>query len=127
MSKLTVGTEVARYVGTHGTERVRKAVFAAAVPPFLHKREDNPDGGLDDATVESFLGGVRGDRVAFLDGFLTNFFAAGEKTDLISEPARRYHLDIAEFASPKGTPTASRPSPTPTSAATWSASTLPRW
>jgi len=103
MSKLTVGTEVARYVGTHGTERVRKAVFAAAVPPFLHKREDNPDGGLDDATVESFLGGVRGDRVAFLDGFLANFFAAGEKTDLISEPARRYHLDIAEFASPKGT------------------------
>ncbi|MDQ6744434.1 MAG: alpha/beta hydrolase [Actinomycetota bacterium] len=97
------GGEVARYVGTHGTERVRKAVFAAAVPPFLYQSDDNPDGGLDDATIEGFLGGVRGDRVAFLDGFLANFFAAGEKTDLISEPARRYHLDMAEFASPKGT------------------------
>ncbi len=97
------GGEVARYVGTHGTERVRRAVFASAVPPYLYKAQDNPNGGLDDETVESFLAGVRGDRIAFLDGFLQNFFGAGERTDLISEAARRYHLDIAEFASPKGT------------------------
>ena len=97
------GGEVARYVGTHGTERVRKAVFAAAVPPFLFRSDDNPDGGLDEATVDDFLGGVKGDRIAFLDGFLNNFFAAGDRTDLISEPARLYHRDIAEFASPKGT------------------------
>ena len=97
------GGEVARYVGTHGTDVVRRAVFAAAVPPFLHKTEDNPDGGLDDATVQGFLDGLRSDRPAFLDDFLRSFFAAGERTDLISEPARVYHRDIAEFASPKGT------------------------
>ena len=84
------GGEVARYIGTYGTERIRGAVFAAAVPPYLYKSEDNPDGGLDDATIEQFEEGVRGDRIAFLDGFTQNFFAAGERSDLISEPQRLY-------------------------------------
>ncbi len=97
------GGEVARYIGTHGTERIARAVFAAAVPPFLLKTDDNPDGGLDEATIASFEEGVRGDRLAFLDGFTRNFFAAGDRTDLISEPARLYARDIAAFASPKGT------------------------
>jgi pimeloyl-ACP methyl ester carboxylesterase len=46
---------------------------------------------------------VRDDRIAFLDRFTTDFFAAGERTALISEPSRLYHRDIASFASPKGT------------------------
>lgn len=96
------GGEVARYLGTHGSERVAQAVFAAAVPPYLYKSADNPDGGLDDATIESFQGGVTGDRIAFLDGFTTQFFSAGEKL-LVSEPQRLYARDIAEMASPKGT------------------------
>ena len=97
------GGEVARYVGTHGTDRVARAVFAAAVPPFLLKTDDNPDGGLDEATIASFQDGVTGDRLAFLDGFTRTFFAAGDRTDLISEPARLYARDIAAYASPKGT------------------------
>ncbi len=35
--------------------------------------------------------------------FRGNFFAAGGKTDLVSEPFRLYNRDIAAFASPKGT------------------------
>ncbi len=97
------GGEVARYIGTYGTKRIRSAVFAAAVPPYLYKSEDNPDGGLDDATIEQFEGGVRGDRLAFLDGFTQTFFTAGERSDLVSEPQRLYARDIAAFASPKGT------------------------
>jgi pimeloyl-ACP methyl ester carboxylesterase len=97
------GGEVARYIARYGTGRVAKAVFAAAVPPYLYLSDDNPDGGLDDATIEQFQGGVTGDRIAFLDGFTTNFFASGDRTDLISEPTRQYHRHIAEFASPKGT------------------------
>jgi pimeloyl-ACP methyl ester carboxylesterase len=97
------GGEVARYLGRHGSERVAQAVFAGAVPPYLYKTDDNPDGGLDDATVQGFLDGVTGDRVAFLDGFVTTFFTAGSRSDLISEPSRLYHREIAEFASPKGT------------------------
>ncbi|MGC5776805.1 alpha/beta fold hydrolase [Paenibacillus pabuli] len=97
------GGEVARYVGTYGTERVSKAVFAGAVPPYLYKSEDNPQGGLDDATIAEFQNGVKGDRIAFLDGFTNNFFAAGDRTDLVSEPFRLYNRDIAVLASPKGT------------------------
>jgi len=97
------GGEVARYIGTYGTGRISGAVFAAAVPPFLYKAADNPDGGLDDATIGQFEAGVKGDRLAFLEAFLQNFFAAGDRTDLISESQRRYAWEIAAFASPKGT------------------------
>ena len=97
------GGEVARYVSTYGTNRVNKAVLAAAVPPYLYKAPDNPEGGLDDATIAMFQEGVKRDRLAFLDQFTKNFFAAESRTDLISEAARLYHCDIAAFASPKGT------------------------
>lgn len=97
------GGEVARYIGTYGTKRVSKAVFAGAVPPYLYKTDDNPDGGLDDATIEEFQNGVKSDRIAFLDSFTKLFFTAGERTDLVSEEFRLYNRDIAAFASPKGT------------------------
>ncbi|WP_214371201.1 alpha/beta fold hydrolase [Pseudonocardia sp. H11422] len=97
------GGEVVRYIGTHGTDRVGRAVLAAAVPPYLYKSDDNPDGGLDDATIAEFENGVKSDRIAFLDGFTTMFFSAGDRTDLVSEVQREYNRDIAAFASPKGT------------------------
>ena len=96
------GGEVARYLSRYGTARVARAVFAAAVPPFLYRSSDNPDGGLDDETIGQFESGVLGDRIAFLDGFTTNFFTASDAL-LVSEPQRLYHRTIAEFASPKGT------------------------
>jgi pimeloyl-ACP methyl ester carboxylesterase len=97
------GGEVVRYIGRYGTARVSRAVLAAAVPPYLYKSEDNPEGGLDDATIQQFQDGVRSDRIAFLDGFTTSFFTAGDRSDLISEPTRLYNREIAAFASPKGT------------------------
>ena len=96
------GGEVARYIGTYGIERVAKAAFAGAVPPYLYKSANNPDGGLDDATIKQFQAGVAGDRMAFMDGFSTGFFSAGGKL-LVSEAQRDYARDIAAFASPKGT------------------------
>ena len=71
------GGEVVRYIRTYGTGRVRKAVLAAAVPPYLYKSSDNPEGGLDDAAIQQLQAGVTGDRVAFLQGFIRNFFSAG--------------------------------------------------
>ena len=96
------GGEVARYISTYGTERVAKAVFAAAVPPYLYKSADNPDGGLNDATIAGFENGLRGDRIAFLDTFGTGFFSAGG-TLKVSEAQRKYAFGIAASASPKGT------------------------
>jgi pimeloyl-ACP methyl ester carboxylesterase len=97
------GGEVARYVGRYGTERIGKAAFAAAVPPYLYKSPANPEGGIDDATLSAFHDGIRADRVAFVDGFVTNFFSVRGRTDLVSEPLRLDNVRIAAGASPKGT------------------------
>lgn len=97
------GGEVARYLGHHGDERVHSAVFVAAVPPYLYTSDDNPGGGLDDATIEQFQQGVLGDRVAFVEGFVEIFLAAGDKHDLASDAQKRYLVQIASFASAKGT------------------------
>ena len=40
----TGGGEVARYIGRHGTSRVRAAVLVSSVPPFMLKTDDNPSG-----------------------------------------------------------------------------------
>ncbi len=96
------GGEVVRYIATYGTTRVAKAVLASAVPPFLFRSDDNPDGGLNDEAIAGFEAGVKGDRPAFLDGFATGFFTAGDQIK-VSEPQRVYALSIAAIASPKGT------------------------
>ena len=96
------GGEVARYLGAYGTDRVAKAVFASAVPPYLYKGDDNLDGALDDAAIAGFEAGVKSDRLAFLDEFTTGFFSANG-TMKVSEPQREYARDIAAVASPKGT------------------------
>ncbi len=96
------GGEVARYLGTYGSDRITSAVLAAAVPPFLGKSDDNPEGALDDATMNSFLDGVKSDRLAFLEGFVENFFAAGDSST-VSDAVKRFSWNIASGASPKGT------------------------
>src|SRR5215510_11971227 len=40
----TGGGEVGRYIGRYGTDRVKKAVLIAAVPPLMLKTEANPEG-----------------------------------------------------------------------------------
>ncbi|MCR1571194.1 alpha/beta hydrolase, partial [Stenotrophomonas sp.] len=56
----TGGGEVARYIGRHGTNRVKKAVLVSAVPPLMLKTADNPGGlpievfdGLRKASLEN--------------------------------------------------------------------------
>ncbi|WP_423821762.1 alpha/beta hydrolase [Salinisphaera sp. SPP-AMP-43] len=97
------GGEVARYIGTYGSERVAGAVFAAAVPPYLYKADDNPDGGLDDATIEQFENSVKQDRPAFFEDFSAQFFSTEAGGLLVSDSMRAYHRDLAWAASPKGT------------------------
>jgi len=97
------GGEVARYIGNHGTDRLAKAVLASAVPPYLYVTDDNPDGGLDDATIEGFQNGVKADRPAFFEDFSANFFSTENGGLLVSEANRVYHRNMAWAASPKGT------------------------
>ena len=71
------GGEVARYVGLYGEDRIGKLVFASAVPPYLMKTDDNPDGPLDEATAKEFETSLKDDRETFFKGFAEDFFTAG--------------------------------------------------
>ncbi len=96
------GGEVVRYIGTYGAGRIAKVVLASAVPPFLYKSAENPGGAMDDDAIAGLLGGIKSDRIAFLDEFTTGFFSAGSELK-VSQAQREYARDIAAFASPKGT------------------------
>ena len=57
----------------------RSVVFAAAVPPYLLKSDDNPDGPLTEEAATEMTEGLESDRTTFFDGFTRDFFsAAGE-------------------------------------------------
>ena len=82
------GGEVARYLGRYGAERVSKAMFLGAVPPFLMKTADNP-AGVDKSVFDGMLAAVKKDRVSFLAEFFSNFYnaapgATGVGVDLIA-------------------------------------------
>ena len=91
------GGEVARYLGTRGEERVRSAVFAAAIPPNLKQDDAHPDGALDDATVEGMQRDLAADPTGFLDGFLTNFYSADGELK-VTEEQRQAALGLAAQA-----------------------------
>jgi len=97
------GGEVARYLGTYGSERVSKAVFMSAVPPFLLKTPDNPT-GVDGSVFDGVKKGIAADRPAFLSAFLANFYnvdvLGGTR---ISDQVVHYSWNVAVGASPKGT------------------------
>ncbi len=70
------GGEVAHYFGKYGADRIHSAVFASAVPPFLAKSDDNPDGPLPKEVADGMENGLRSDRDAFFPQFLRDFFTA---------------------------------------------------
>ncbi|RWR13098.1 alpha/beta fold hydrolase [Paenirhodobacter populi] len=72
------GGEVARYISRHGQDRLRSIVFAAAVPPFMLRTPDNPEGPLTQAAVADMEQSLREDRTAFFEEFTTGFFSTDE-------------------------------------------------
>ncbi|SMQ70177.1 Pimeloyl-ACP methyl ester carboxylesterase [Devosia lucknowensis] len=70
------GGEVARYVAEHGESKLHSVVFAAAVPPYMMKTPDNPDGPLTKEKADEMEAGIKADRTAFFDQFTKDFFSA---------------------------------------------------
>jgi non-heme chloroperoxidase len=93
------GGEVARYFGKYGSNGVSRAVFIAAIPPFLLKTPDNPE-GLDGSVFDGIQQAVVRDRYTFF----TEFFKNSYNTDLllgkrVSEQAVQASWNIAAGAS----------------------------
>jgi non-heme chloroperoxidase len=93
------GGEVARYLGKFGSKDVSRVVFISAVPPFLLKTPNNPE-GVDGSVFEGIQKAVVADRYAFFAEFFKNFY----NTDLllgkrVSEQAVQSSWNIAAGAS----------------------------
>src|SRR5216110_397739 len=93
------GGEIARYFGKYGSKGVSKAVFMGAVPPFLLKTADNPE-GVDGSVFQGIKKAVAADRYAFFTEFFKNFY----NTDLylgkrVSEQAVQANWNTAASAS----------------------------
>jgi non-heme chloroperoxidase len=69
----SLGTgEVARYVGIHGTDRLKSLVFIETLAPSFAKSADNPT-GVDQGGVNGVQQAILDDRFAWLTGLVGDF------------------------------------------------------
>jgi non-heme chloroperoxidase len=96
----SMGTgEVTRYLGAYGSGRVRKAVLMGAIPPFLLKTDDNPE-GVDKSVFDGIKAAVIADRPAFFKDFLDNFYNVDMyRGTRISDEAWQNSFNVAVAAS----------------------------
>lgn len=121
----TGGGEITRYIGRHGTDRVKKAALISAVPPMMLKTEDYPDGlpievfdGLRKGSLENrsqlyrdiasgpFFGFNRGGAEpsqGLIDAFWVQGMQAGHKNtydSIAAFSATDFREDLAKFDVP---------------------------
>lgn len=97
----SMGTgEVTRYLGRHGSDRVGRAALLGAIPPFLLKTDDNPE-GVDGSVFEQIKAAVLKDRPAYFKDFLDNFYNTDDNRGTrISDEAWQASFNVAVSASP---------------------------
>ncbi|KPM55347.1 chloroperoxidase [Frankia sp. R43] len=82
------GGEVTRYIGRHGTFRVAQVALVSAVPPFMLRTDDNPE-GLPIEVFDGIRTSLVNDRAQayreFADG---PFFGANRPGSNVSQGAR---------------------------------------
>ncbi|MBF5082349.1 alpha/beta fold hydrolase [Quadrisphaera sp. INWT6] len=94
------GGEVARYFTKYDPQRLRSVVFAAAVPPYMAKTEDNPDGPLTPELAEEMESKLKDDEATFYDGFVTAFFSVDGELK-VTEAQRQDALALTRQADKK--------------------------
>jgi non-heme chloroperoxidase len=100
----SMGTgEVTHYLGKYGSERVRKAVVVAPIPPFLLKSAENPE-GVDRSVIEGIVQSIATDRLAYLSAFLHDFYNLDVTLGTrVSDEVVRANFAVAAGASGVGT------------------------
>jgi non-heme chloroperoxidase len=100
----SLGTgELARYVGMHGTERLKACVFIESLAPSFVKSDENP-GGVDEAAVAEVQETIVADRFAWLTGLLADFLNLDDYLGKrVSEETVRSAWDAGAAASPLAT------------------------
>ncbi|WP_207431393.1 alpha/beta fold hydrolase [Sabulibacter ruber] len=96
------GGEAVRYLSRYGSERVSRLVLVSAVPPFLAKTSENPE-GVDQSVFEEIMANLKEDRIGFLDDFGKKFFGVSLMNHPVSAPLLDYYRMLASVASPRAT------------------------
>jgi non-heme chloroperoxidase len=69
----SLGTgELARYIGTYGTDRLKACVFIESLAPSFRKSDENPN-GVDQTAVDAVQKEILDDRPGWLTGLLGDF------------------------------------------------------
>ena len=100
----SLGTgELARYVGTYGTDRLRSCVFIESLAPSFVKSDANPN-GVDQAGVDAVRQAILADRPAWLTGLLADFLNLDDYLgERVSEEIVRNSWNAGAEASPWAT------------------------
>jgi non-heme chloroperoxidase len=100
----SLGTgELARYIGTYGTDRLKSCVFIESLAPSFVKSEENPN-GVDQAAVDTVRQAILDDRPAWLTGLLGDFLNLDDYLgQRVSEETVRSTWDAGAAAGPWAT------------------------
>ena len=100
----SLGTgELARYIGTHGTGRLKACVLIETLAPSFAKSGGNPE-GVDQAGVADVQQAILNDRFAWLTGLTENLLNLDDYLgNRVSEETVRAIWDAAAGASPWAT------------------------
>jgi non-heme chloroperoxidase len=97
------GGEIARYLGRHGTSRVRRAAIISGVPPYLLKTPETPN-GVPQEVFDQIAAALTADRFAYFTEWNKNFFNTDQTLgSRISAEAVQDAWNTAVSASPAGT------------------------
>ncbi|NBE92849.1 alpha/beta hydrolase [Nonomuraea sp. KC401] len=78
------GGELARYVGRHGTSRLRKAVLLSAIPPLMLKTDANPE-GTPQEVFDQLKAGILAERSQFWRDSAETFFGANRPGNKVTQ------------------------------------------
>jgi non-heme chloroperoxidase len=98
----SMGTgEVTRYLGTHGSARVRKGVLVSPIPPFLLQSDENPE-GLPGDVFDGFTQAAKADTPAWMQASLTVATAASAAAavECIATWQTDFRADLAKLDVP---------------------------
>jgi non-heme chloroperoxidase len=100
----SLGTgELARYIGTYGTGRLKGCVFIESLAPSFVKSDENPN-GVDQATIDTVRQAILDDRPAWLTGLLGDFLNLDDLLGKrVSEETVRNNWNAGAAASPWAT------------------------
>ncbi|MFI0239870.1 alpha/beta fold hydrolase [Streptomyces sp. NPDC016845] len=78
------GGELARYIGRHGTSRIRSAVLLSAIPPLMVQGPDNPE-GVPRSVFDDLKAGILNERSQFWKDTAVGFFSADRPDNKVTE------------------------------------------